>query len=342
MNSTNEKRQVLLVGSVPLANAAAVFEAVGETLGELAPRIPDGETGQRTAWIFCLKPVLASTANLRKHREFELAPGFTQIVYEIADRTKPLAFGPLGYAAAAKASYDDFARLKKAGRVPKGTKFQVSLPTPLAVLTAFFEPKSQELAEKPLAAAMINEVNEIARVVPRGELAIQWDVCHEILILDGWTGETFFDATKQGMIGRVAAMGNATPADIELGFHLCYGDPGHKHLKEPDDLATSVDICNMLFEQVKRPIAWVHMPVPRGRDDDAYFAPLKNLHLPAGTQLFLGLVHLTGGLEGTRRRMETAKRVRSDFGIACECGFGRRPPETVHSLLDLHRQAAAI
>lgn len=342
MKSSNEKRQVLLVGSVPLANAASVFEAVGKSLGELAPRIPDGETGQRTAWIFCLKPVLANTANLRKHHEFELAPGFTQIVYEIADRAKPLVFGPLGYAAAAKASYEDFARLKKAGKIPPGTKFQVSLPTPLAVLTAFLEPGSQEATEQPLVDAMINEIKEIARSVPHDQLAIQWDVCHEILILDGWTGESFFDATAQGMIGRVAAMGNAVPSDIELGFHLCYGDPGHKHLKEPEDLGTSVEICNMLFVQVKRPIAWVHMPVPRGRDDDAYFAPLKALRLPSGTRLFLGLIHLTGGLEGTKRRMETAKRARADFGIACECGFGRRPPETVHSLLELHRQAAAM
>jgi hypothetical protein len=29
--------------------------------------------------------------------------------------------------------------------------------------------------------------------------------------------------------------------------------------------------------------------------------------------------------------------VRKDFGIATECGFGRRPPETVPELLALHR-----
>jgi len=36
-------REVLLVGSVPLAPAAAVFETVAQHLGALAPRIPDGE-----------------------------------------------------------------------------------------------------------------------------------------------------------------------------------------------------------------------------------------------------------------------------------------------------------
>jgi hypothetical protein len=36
-------REVLLVGSVPLRPAAAVFETVARHLGALAPRIPDGE-----------------------------------------------------------------------------------------------------------------------------------------------------------------------------------------------------------------------------------------------------------------------------------------------------------
>jgi hypothetical protein len=30
----------------------------------------------------------------------------------------------------------------------------------------------------------------------------------------------------------------------------------------------------------------------------------------------------------------------TDFGIATECGFGRRPPETVPGLIDLHREVA--
>jgi hypothetical protein len=28
------------------------------------------------------------------------------------------------------------------------------------------------------------------------------------------------------------------------------------------------------------------------------------------------------------------------FGIATECGMGRRPPETISGLLDLHRELA--
>jgi hypothetical protein len=82
------------------------------------------------------------------------------------------------------------------------------------------------------------------------------------------------------------------------------------------------------------------MPVPRGRDDDAYFAPLSRLALRPQTELYLGLVHFTDGVGGTRRRIATASRVLPDFGIATECGFGRRDPETVRHLLDIHAKVA--
>ena len=44
-------RDILLVGSVPLADAEAVFRAVGQTLGARVRRIPDGETGGRLNWV---------------------------------------------------------------------------------------------------------------------------------------------------------------------------------------------------------------------------------------------------------------------------------------------------
>ena len=48
---------------------------------------------------------------------------------------------------------------------------------------------------------------------------------------------------------------------------------------------------------------------------------------------FLGLVHLTDGVDGARTSMEVAGKFVSDYGIATECGFGRRDPATIHELL---------
>jgi len=82
--------------------------------------------------------------------------------------------------------------------------------------------------------------------------------------------------------------------------------------------------------------------VPRDREDDAYFAPLQKLRLQTETELCLGLVHYTDGLDSTKRRLETAKRHASRFSIATECGFGRRDPATIPELLRIHAQAAAL
>ena len=80
--------------------------------------------------------------------------------------------------------------------------------------------------------------------------------------------------------------------------------------------------------------------MPRGRDDDAYFAPLKRLALTPGTELILGLVHHTDGVAGTRRRITAAERAVSEFGIGTECGFGRRPVSPIPDLLRVHAEAA--
>ncbi len=40
-----------LVGSIPLPNAAEVFETVSAALGPQLLRIPDGETGERAGWM---------------------------------------------------------------------------------------------------------------------------------------------------------------------------------------------------------------------------------------------------------------------------------------------------
>src|SRR5258705_10739780 len=83
------------------------------------------------------------------------------------------------------------------------------------------------------------------------------------------------------------------------------------------------------------------MPVPRDRADEAYFAPLRDLHLQPGTELYLGLVHFSDGEAGTRRRIEAAQQAGTEFGVATEGGFGRRPPETVADLLRIHAAGTA-
>ena len=103
-----------------------------------------------------------------------------------------------------------------------------------------------------------------------------------------------------------------------------------------------VKVANLMFDAAMRSVDYIHMPVPRSRNDDAYFAPLRDLRLPSGCRLYLGLVHRTDGLEGAKARLNAAERFVPAFGVATECGWGRRPPETIPEVMQLTAEVADL
>lgn len=325
-----------LVGSVPLGSNEEVFRTVVARLGDRLSRIPDGETGERSDWIVWQFPVLASAPQLevvppdpehyRPLPRVQLRPGTA---------AGDVEFRELGYAAAARSSHEVFRRLRSEGVIPDGTRFQVCLPTPLAPIGAFVMAQDQAALEPRYQAAMERELEAILGGVPHEDLALQWDTAVEFGIYEG-VFPAWFDDVRSGIIERLLRLAALVPGDVELGFHLCYGDANHRHFVEPRDAAKLVDIANAVCTGTPRPLQWIHMPVPRSRDDDAYFEPMRDLRLQPPTRLFLGLVHHTDGVEGTRRRIDAARRAVGGFGVATECGMGRRPPETIPALLDEH------
>ena len=340
MSDQQQPRGVHLNGSIPLANADEVFRVTSSILGNRLQRIPDGETGVRTNWIGWQFDFLARNPSLEfippdpdayaSLPHFKLRPG---------SNADDLVFASLGYADAALASYEVFSQLKQAGVIPTQYRFQVSLPTPLAPISAFIVEEEAAIVQPTYERAMFAELDRIASSIPHTELAIQWDVAIEFGLLEG-VAFTSYAHVQTNIIEQLVQLGNQVPEDVELGYHLCYGDAGHKHFVEPEDTSKLVEVANGLAAGLKRSLNWISMPVPRNRSDDAYFAPLKNLRLHPETELYLGLVHLTDGVEGTRRRIEAAQRVIADFGVATECGFGRRPAETIPDLLRIHSEVA--
>lgn len=331
-----------LVGSVGLANEEDVFRSLAGTIGSQAARYPDGETGKRHYWIrwqqrvFAEHPQLESAGDAGAYRD-----GTPLRYYRMRTGTRPqdIAFGALGYAAAALNSYRTFARLKKEAVIPATVRFMVALPTPTAVITSFMLPAERQALEPAYEQALLQELHQIVQGIAADQLAIQWDVCHEILAADGAFPLHYGDVLE-GTLVRLARLSGHVPAGVQLGFHLCYGDPGHKHIKEPVDTGTAVAFANGIAARVGRRIEWLHLPVPRERSDEAYFTALKNLRLKPETELVLGLVHYTDGIEGTLRRARTAKKFAADFGIATECGFGRRDAKTIPDLLRIHAEVA--
>ncbi|WP_089205273.1 hypothetical protein [Streptosporangium subroseum] len=332
---------VHLVGSVPLGDAEEVFRTVAAQLGSRFRRVPDGETGVRSNWTFWQRAVFEKTPGLITDAVEK--DGYSRTPkFRLRDGVDPAAlrFGALGYAEAARASWEVFQRLQAAGVLPD-VRFQVSLPTPMAPIRLHFDTGVQAAVEPVYEAAMLRELELITDAVPHDRLSIQWDTAVEFGMLEG-VFPSWIPDLEQGVLDRLIRLGDAVPADVEVGYHLCYGDSGHRHFVEPKDTGRLVTVANALAGRLTHPLAWIHLPVPIGRTDPAYFAPLRDLRLPARTELYLGLVHATDGEDGARRRIDAALTAVDAFGVATECGFGRRLPESVPGLLALHAAVAGL
>jgi methionine synthase II (cobalamin-independent) len=333
--------RVHLVGSIGLNSVEEIFRTVGRRLGRRLKRMPDGEIGGRRLWISWQYPLLRASPFL--------VPDPSGAVHQIsrfpilclADDVKPadIDFGELGYAREARVSYQDFCAARERGDLPSQARFQVCLPTPMALIYAYCSERDVTAVYDAYERDMIREVASICAAIPHHDLCIQWDVCHEMLIWDGQPLTMFpkVGTSHDKILSRMRKICEPIPDEVELGVHLCYGDFRARHFLEPRDAGKMVEFANALVSSIRHPLAFIHMPVPIARTDDAFFAPLNHLKLPPRTELYLGLVHATDGAEGTSHRIAVASKYVNNFGIATECGIARaRTPELVRSLIEVH------
>ena len=342
------KRDVHLVGSIPLADAREVFATVSAALGPRLKRIPDGETGKRSDWITWLEPAFAENPALEKSDElFRIhATGTARVRYRLkaGKSVHEVQFGNLFYADIAKQSFAEFAALKRAGKIAPHVRFQIDLVPAHSVIWLFLQDDLHQPLDPIYNEALKREIDKIAATLPHDQIAIQFDVASAVFARLQRNEPNAYGANRAEMLARFSAilsdLAERVPADVELLFHFCYGDSNHKHVVEPGDMGDMVAVANRLSADIKRPIQLIHMPVPRDRADDPYFAPLARLRLKPETDLCLGLVHYTDSVAGTRLRLKVAERHVARFSIATECGFGRRDPATIPELLRIHAQAA--
>lgn len=340
-------RHVHLVGAIALDTVAETLATVGRLVGDRLSRVPDGEPGGRRMWIAWQFPLLRANPYLEAVAPPQGASAINFPFMRLADGVDPqeLRFCELGYAREARTSYSDFLSAKAAGVLASHLRFQVSLPTPYAVVSAFcLADEHRPAIERAYEAAMSREIEMLCAAIPHDSLTIQWDVCPEMIVWDGRLQRvrgTFADPHEE-ILSRLARISRSIPSDVELGFHLCYGDVDGRHFIEPEDSGKLVELANALTARIAHPIAYVHMPVPIDRTDARYFRPLERLKLAPSTELYLGCVHATDGAEGTRRRIDAALPYVANFGIATECGMGRcKTPEVVTRLLEIHESVAA-
>ena len=170
--------------------------------------------------------------------------------------------------------YATFRRLRDAGELPSGLRFQVCLPTPMASGYMYVSPSSLAAYLPVYERSLLAALRQIVDTIPHRDLSIQWDVCQEVLVF-----EQFFPhrpaSYKADIFAELARLGDAVPADVECGYHLCYGSPRDAHLIMPKDTSILVEISNGLIDRLGRRLDFLHLPVPQDRTDAAYFAPLR-------------------------------------------------------------------
>jgi len=334
------------VGSIPLPDAETVFRTLAESAGTHLKRLPDGETGIRKTWIRFLQQVLADNPAIEVATDvppFKFTQWDGKLLREIPRlRVKPGARPDpetfeTGYAAMAIASWNLFELLQQSGVIPAMVKFQISLPTPIAPTYNNMVPSDRPLLLPALTQHLTGEVAKIAAAIPNDRIALQWDVCQEVLAWEGYyeAGPVDFRTETIDVLTRI---GDAVPGAIELGYHLCYGSPADEHCVQPKDMAIMVEIANATSAGVGRPMQFFHMPVPKGRTDDGYFALLDNLRLHPETEIYLGLIHHDDPA-GDMARLAAARRHVRVAGVATECGMARGDPVRLPSLLAAHVRA---
>jgi hypothetical protein len=338
-------------GSVNLADAESVMRELISRVPSGVRRIPDGETGDRGNWIgFQLqkflqlpwlvpaRPLDAPEGGYEQLPQLRLADGV-----DLAEVSWP----DLGYADAYVGSYAIFAALREQGVVPAGIRFQVEYPTPLASISGYIVPQRQQALLGSYELAMFADLDRLLAAVPHDDVAVQWDVAVEFGILE----EAFAPGGAQAFDEIIAALARCigqVPADVPAGLHLCYGDYGHEHFKQPESLALQVRVLNAVAAAAPRPVSFASFTVPQDQREDSFFAPLAGLTAGPGTELNFALVpyhpaeQAPGTTEAQVRLVDAALAASSaggrEWGICTECGMGRADRDEVPALLDLHHQ----
>ena len=197
---------------------------------------------------------------------------------------------------------------------------------------------------------MYADLDRLLAAIPHHEVAVQWDVAVEFSLLEEFFGPIGTQAID-AIIANLVRCVDTVPADVPVGLHLCYGDWGHQHFKQPESLALQVRVVNAVTAAAGRTVSFVSFTVPQYQRAESYFAPLAGLATGPDTELNFGIVpyHPAEQAPGTTsdqaRLIDAALAVdpsgTREWGVCTECGMGRARREEIPVLLDLHRQIVA-
>src|SRR5215469_15392187 len=341
-------------GSVNLPDTESVMREITARVPAGVRRIPDGETGERAGWIFFQAHKFLQMPWLVPVQPFDPAEGDYEHMPQLrlADGADPAAVSwpDPGYADAYLRSYEIFTALREEGVIPAGVRFQVEYPTPLASIGAYVVPEQGQILLPAYERAMFADLDRLLAAIPHDEIAVQWDVAVEFSLLEEFFGPLPPQAAD-AIIANLARCVDAVPAEVPVGLHLCYGDWGHQHFKQPESLELQVRVVNGVAAAAGRTLSLVSFTVPQDQRAESYFAPLAGLAAGPDTELNFGIVPYHPGDQAPGTTEDQARLIDAalagspggsrEWGVCTECGMGRAGREEIPVLLDLHRQIVA-
>jgi hypothetical protein len=325
--------ELLLVGSLPSDTTEAALRAAAGLFGDLVFALPDGETGPRAGWVsYERERLVRPNEGVVTVEETESPTGLPRHAYEtpvfaVRPGVSELRFASWPRVDDAIASYAVFSSLRAADVIAQGLRFQVGLPFPSSAMNGFKADFARDypVAERAFEDLCAREIARLTAAIPAADLAIQWDMAYETQDIEGvlaWTPEGAWER----FAGPVTRLTRLIPSDVLVGYHLCYGTFPEWPMYEARDMGLMVRMANFAVAESGRPADWLHLAGPRylRSEDRSFFRPLADLE-PGDARVYLGIVLPIDGVAGLRRRVATASRYISDFGVAMYCGFGRQP-----------------
>jgi hypothetical protein len=341
-------------GSVNLQDAETVMREISSRIPQGVRRMTDGETGDRNYWIrfqtqkFEQMPEFETVSVGQAYETAPDAPSMPQLRLTEDASAETINWPNLGYADAYTESFATFERMQNEGTIPADVRLQMQYPTPLASMAGTIAAEDQPKVAPSYEQALFADLDTALERLPHDRIAVQWDVAVEFGALEGAMGPaTPINQVAPGLVRCVEHV----PPDVPVGMHLCYGDYGHQHFKQPESLQMQVDLVNAVSSGTQRRLNFVSFTVPQGRNDSAYFEPLSGLTTGADTELYFALVpyHPDDQAPGTTaEQIEHIDAALIDspagarhWGICTECGMGRVAGPDVPRLLDLHSKILA-
>ena len=348
---SENKRTVLLLGSLPFDNEEDAMRRSLTYLGNNLVYLPDGEIGEkselyphgnRAAWVqtiidFCeqdldnwkvVKPAVRGESGFPTGYDKEPR---LKAKHPPSRMHEYLDFHWLTYF---KTNYPIFKRLRKEFNLPD-LKFLVGLPTGLGGSFPMMSPLDSLRYASAFNRRMAYEVNQMIEIADPDDLVLQIEVPAEF---------AFAHQLPDSLIGFALRTAINLVKSIEpkakFGVHICFGDLNNEALLKPETLDKMVLFSNQLVMRwpASHSLDYIHYPLAEAADpppmDRAYYEPLAGIELPPDVRFVAGFVHDKRSKDEHDQILKTIEEIHgSSVDIACSCGLGRRSAETAELLI---------